>query len=71
MESGNIVHVYVDVEAIDDCVNSLRQKVSVTVDGVDAQGRPTQVTGMIQTIELGQGPLPTHLTRVTLLLPPS
>ena len=71
MESGNIVHVYVDVEAIDDCVNSLGQNVSITVDGLDAEGRPAKLTGIIQRMELGEGPLPTHQTRVTLFRPPS
>jgi hypothetical protein len=70
MESGNIVRIYVEAETIDDCVNSLRQKVSVTIDGINAKARRTQVTGIVQSMELGEGPLPTHQTRVTLLLPP-
>jgi hypothetical protein len=70
MESGKIARIYIAAEAIDECVNSLRQRVSVTLDGVDEKGRRTQLTGLIQTMELGQGPLQTHQTRVTLLLPP-
>ena len=69
MEAGKIARIYIAAEDIDDCFNSLRQKVSVTVDGVDAEGQPTRVTGVIQSMELGRGPLPTHQTRVTLLLP--
>ena len=70
MHPGNTVHLYVEAEAIDECLNSIRDKTATTVDGLDEKGRPAQVTGIVQNMELGRGPSAKHQTRVTVFVAP-
>ena len=53
MEYRKSVHLYVDADTIPDCLDSLRSKTSITVEGLDEEGRVAKVTGIVLKIELG------------------
>ena len=67
MENVKTVHLYVDADAIETCVNSLRGKHPITVKGLDQNGRPATVTGVVLGMELGHDRFIGHQTLVKLI----
>jgi hypothetical protein len=66
MEYQKTVHLYVDADAIEACVDSMGSKTSITVHGVDERGKVATVTGTVLKMELGHERFTTHGTLVIL-----
>ena len=68
MEYRKSVHLYVDADTIPDCLDSMRSKTSITVDGLDEEGTVAKVRGIVLKMELGHERFKTQGTLVILQL---